>query len=286
MALDDVKQSVEQNLTNAYDKALDKGATEPENKNLENLASTIDSIVGGEVVGYSVKSVINEDGETQTLKITTGGGIQPEGTVVLETNGTHDVSQYEFAEVNVPSEEPTLVTKEITENGTYNATDDNADGYSSVVVNIESSGGGGEEVIQETYAGTDIANYYAKIRELMISGKLSNVKININSEITCNGGKNLTVTAGSISTKELTYKIGEGTIYIAVPGIVQTNDLVVLRSSRGATPMSFTIRAESVELSYNATSITDSTPDKTFYVWSLRYALPLDRISITLNYFA
>lgn len=103
MALDDIKQSVEQNLTNAYDKALDKGATEPENKNLENLASTIDSIIGGEVIGYSVKSVINDDGETQTLKITTGGGIRPEGTIVLETNGKHDVSQYEFAEVNVPS---------------------------------------------------------------------------------------------------------------------------------------------------------------------------------------
>lgn len=138
MALDDIKQSVEQNLTNAYDKALDKGATEPENKNLENLASTIDSIIGGEVIGYSVKSVINDDGETQTLKITTGGGIRPEGTIVLETNGKHDVSQYEFAEVNVPSEEPILIEKEGTENKTYFASDDNADGYSSFIVNVPS----------------------------------------------------------------------------------------------------------------------------------------------------
>lgn len=37
----------------------------------------------------------------------------------------------------------TLITKEITENGTYNASDDGADGYSSVTVNVASSGGGG-----------------------------------------------------------------------------------------------------------------------------------------------
>lgn len=34
-----------------------------------------------------------------------------------------------------------LVTKEITENGTYDATDDSANGYSSVTVNVEGGGG-------------------------------------------------------------------------------------------------------------------------------------------------
>ena len=37
---------------------------------------------------------------------------------------------------------PTLITKSITANGTYNASSDNADGYSSVTVNV--SGGGGQ----------------------------------------------------------------------------------------------------------------------------------------------
>lgn len=36
--------------------------------------------------------------------------------------------------------QPTLITKNITQNGTYNASSDNADGYSSVDVNV--SGGG------------------------------------------------------------------------------------------------------------------------------------------------
>lgn len=38
---------------------------------------------------------------------------------------------------------PTLTTKNITQNGTYNASSDNADGYSSVTVNV--SGGGGSK---------------------------------------------------------------------------------------------------------------------------------------------
>ena len=32
---------------------------------------------------------------------------------------------------------PTLITKQITENGTYTAADDNADGYSEVTVNVD-----------------------------------------------------------------------------------------------------------------------------------------------------
>lgn len=32
---------------------------------------------------------------------------------------------------------PTLITKQITENGTYTAADDNADGYSEATVNVD-----------------------------------------------------------------------------------------------------------------------------------------------------
>lgn len=42
--------------------------------------------------------------------------------------------------------EPTLTTKNITQNGTYNASSDNADGYSSVTVNV-SGGGGGNDIL-------------------------------------------------------------------------------------------------------------------------------------------
>lgn len=60
---------------------------------------------------------------------------------------TPDASYDGLGKVNVnpiPDEYivPTLATKEITENGTYNASADGADGYSSVTVNVASSGGG------------------------------------------------------------------------------------------------------------------------------------------------
>ena len=73
-------------------------------------------------------------------------GITPTGTksVTITSNGTttEDVTNYASAEitVNVPSSSPTLTTKTITENGTYAASSDNADGYSSVTVNVPSTG--------------------------------------------------------------------------------------------------------------------------------------------------
>lgn len=61
-------------------------------------------------------------------------------------------------------EEPTLITKNITANGTYNASSDSADGYSSVTVNVS---GGGEEVSMDDpvrffdYDGTLLHSYSA-----------------------------------------------------------------------------------------------------------------------------
>lgn len=56
----------------------------------------------------------------------------------------------------------TLITKSITENGTYSAQDDNADGYSQVTVNV--SGGGSESVVSNVvnfidYDGTVLYSY-------------------------------------------------------------------------------------------------------------------------------
>jgi hypothetical protein len=42
----------------------------------------------------------------------------------------------DLGSIVTPSDKPTLITKEITENGTYKASDYGADGYSEVVVNV------------------------------------------------------------------------------------------------------------------------------------------------------
>ena len=51
---------------------------------------------------------------------------------------------------------PTLITKSITENGTYNAQDDNADGYSQVTVSVSGGGGSGRNTFMPQYTETKI----------------------------------------------------------------------------------------------------------------------------------
>lgn len=58
-----------------------------------------------------------------------------------------------FDEVHVSVPGSTLTTKNITQNGTYNASSDNADGYSSVVVNV-SGGGAVVQPLSVTQNGT------------------------------------------------------------------------------------------------------------------------------------
>lgn len=69
---------------------------------------------------------------------------------VSEKGGTVPASQtvanLATAIESIPSGGGTLITKNITQNGTYNASDDNADGYSQVTVNV--SGGGGVTVAE------------------------------------------------------------------------------------------------------------------------------------------
>lgn len=47
-------------------------------------------------------------------KINESGLAKPTGTKDITSNGTYDVAQYEYAEVNVPKEEPNLQSKEVT----------------------------------------------------------------------------------------------------------------------------------------------------------------------------
>ena len=46
---------------------------------------------------------------------------------------------------------PTLITKNITQNGTYNASSDSADGYSSVTVNVSGGGSNWTKIASETF---------------------------------------------------------------------------------------------------------------------------------------
>lgn len=69
---------------------------------------------------------------------------------------------------------PTLITKSITANGTYDAEDDNADGYSSVTVNVPEPSGS----INITENGThDVTNYASAVVNVPSSGASSWTKV-------------------------------------------------------------------------------------------------------------
>lgn len=63
-------------------------------------------------------------------------GITPAGSINITQNGTYDVTDKASAAVSVSGQAPTLITKSISANGTYNALSDSADGYSQVTVNV------------------------------------------------------------------------------------------------------------------------------------------------------
>ena len=67
-----------------------------------------------------------------------GEGTSPVAVEQLNVteNGTYSETGKAYSPVIVDVPAPTLITKTITENGTYNASEDNADGYSQVTVNV------------------------------------------------------------------------------------------------------------------------------------------------------
>lgn len=71
----------------------------------------------------------------------------------------------------------TLITKTITVNGTYSAQDDDADGYSSVTVNVPSTSGG--SVITGTFTGSAAEKGTAKAITVPYSGNGYPISISI-----------------------------------------------------------------------------------------------------------
>lgn len=72
--------------------------------------------------------------KTEITNLTEASGVSDNDYVMIDSP-TLGVRKYLAS--NLQGGEPTLITKSITENGTYNAADDNADGYSRVIANVE-----------------------------------------------------------------------------------------------------------------------------------------------------
>lgn len=93
-----------------------------------------------------------------------------------ESEETYNPSEMADAIESIQTGEPaTLITKSITENGTYSASSDNADGYSSVTVNVQGSGGDPQEYLHDALMGT-LTSY--------IDDELTTVRTNVPVSLT------------------------------------------------------------------------------------------------------
>ena len=103
--------------------------------------------------------------------------IIPNGELEIIQNGIYDVSSKASAKVNVP--EKVLGAKTITTNGTYNATDDNLDGYSQV--EVTTSGVDINDYFETTYSGTSPSawiknNFVKKVSDLVIDDSVTSLE--------------------------------------------------------------------------------------------------------------
>ena len=86
-----------------------------------------------------------DDGVSEPFCLYNYGGGALNG--MARTSGTHTLK---LEKQTSSGGSATLITKSITANGTYNASDDSADGYSSVTVNVPSSGSSAWTKVAET----------------------------------------------------------------------------------------------------------------------------------------
>lgn len=160
----------------------------------------------------ALKDLINTDG---------GGGITPTGTIQISTNGTHDVTQYASASVNVPTGITPSGEITISENGSFDVTQ-----FATAIVNVTTGGGGGSGLPSNIKMGTfTVAENHKATSPVTVSHNINAVPIGLAvvvDELATIASNNTKATIGSVLFGETTrHFISNGTklTYSASGGI-------------------------------------------------------------------
>ena len=131
------------------------------------------------------------------------GYIVPSGDLEVTTNGTHDVTEYASVSVKVPSEEPIIEPLEVTENGTYTPSD-GVHGYAPIVVNVPTGDSGGDSDLPEGYRRCDYILFSGK--QWIDTGIVGNQDTQIHTSFTWENTtqRHLFGCASSDNTKSIT----------------------------------------------------------------------------------
>ena len=124
-------------------------------------------------------------------KVVHSGALETQGVMSVSENSVYDTTLFSQVSVAIPS--ATLISKTISENGTYNPVDDNADAYSQVVVDVSGGGGGvdAKAITREAGSfydsivstiGTSAFGYYAGLSAIEMT---SVETIGLNAFISC-----------------------------------------------------------------------------------------------------
>lgn len=133
--------SVSVNVPNSYSaqdegKVVSSGALVAQESQNVSQNGTYDTTLKNQVV----VAVPNSYSASDEGKVVSSGELVAQTSRNVTMNGTYDTTENNEVVVNVSGGgSGTLISKTVTQNGTYNASDDSADGYSQVTVNV--SGG-------------------------------------------------------------------------------------------------------------------------------------------------
>lgn len=122
---------------------------------------------------------------------------------------------------------PVLITKSITQNGTYNASTDNADGYSAVTVTV--SGGGVTKTLLYTFnlsqgaqwlnTGVSVADIDVFMFERVDGGDRNNQTIIKKDDLAVyTGGADVYTIVYKQNSKEMNARIYNGVLYVSYNG--------------------------------------------------------------------